>query len=134
MFKRSSSTLKISSLQLIAAVILGLGIYNLLAYFWRRVRPKNDEEQSNIKTICTKLFSEELRNKNLKFRNNGNPIENHEVYRCGAHDIYFVVYENNLYGVKNIKSLENENLNKNIKHVPNCLVLRKKYPYAANLV
>ena len=121
---------KISSLQLIVAVVIGMGIYNGLAQLVARLRNKTNVKQpiADINAICTKVFAEQLRN-SVKVRGNGG-----DVYKCGTHDIYFVVHDNGLYGVKNVQALKNEGIMHNIKNIPNCSELRKRYKYTANLV
>lgn len=121
---------KVSSLQLVIAVVIGVGIYHGLAYITTKMKDKAKKKQpvADINAICTKVFAEQLRS-SVKTRGGQS-----DVYKCGTHDIYFVVHDNGLYGVKNVQALKDEGIMHNVKSVPNCSQLRKKYKYAANLV
>lgn len=121
---------KVSSLQLVIAVVIGVSIYHGVVYITTKMKDKVKKKQpiADINAICTKVFAEQLRN-NLRTRGNQS-----DVYKCGTHDIYFVVHDNGLYGVKNVQALKDEGIMRNVKNVPNCSQLRQRYTYTANLV
>lgn len=134
---------RVSSLQLILAVIVGAGAYHFLIFVLKKYVPKFNkkhvsenealhrraaERVPEIKEICTRMFAQELRD-DVKLRGTRT-----KIYKCESHEIYFIVHNNELYGVDNMGALLEEDVIQEMDKVDHCSTLKRKYPFVAKLV